>query len=390
MSLISYEQARPWAAAIKEAVLMRKMPPWPASGPLGHFSNDWRLTPEQIDILRRWAELRAPEGDPRQTEAPTRDFADGWGMGQPDVVLTLPHEQKLAGNGADLWKWVLFDKTFDEDTWIRGLEIRPGNRKVVHHANVFIITPTAKADWANFPDDLELDGNNSSAKVGGFNSVTVHVGLPGRFSFAAEPGAAIRIPKGSRIRINVHYAPARTPETDRTQVGLYFASGRIDHEWRDLHCKIYDFKIPANSPSHEVRGSKTVEAPITVYQVGAHMHLRGKTYRIEAKLPDGQALELVNIPKWDFEWQLMYTLAKPVKLPAGTVISYVATYDNSSANPLVLKYDTPNRDVTNGERTVDEMMGGYVMHTVDGEDLGLIVDGRTGRATFPVSRSSTR
>jgi len=218
----------------------------------------------------------------------------------------------------------------------------------------------------------------------------VHVGLPGRFSFAAEPGSAVRIPKGSRIRINIHYAPARTPEIDRTQVGLYFASGRVDHEWRDLHCKIYNFKIPANSASHEVRGTKTVETPVTVYHVGAHMHLRGKSYRIDARVLDGQALELVNIPKWDFEWQLMYSLAKPVKLPAGTVLTYVATYDNSAANPLVLKYDTPNRDVTNGERTVDEMMGGYVMHTVDGESLGLMVDGRTGRATTPVTRSSTR
>jgi hypothetical protein len=391
MSLITYEQARPWAAAIKEAVLLRKMPPWPASGAIGHFANDWRLTPEQIDVLRQWAESHAPGGDPRQAAPHARDFTEGWEMSAPDIVLTLPQEQKLAGSGSDLWKWVLFEKTFDDETWIRGLEIRPGNRKVVHHANVFIVTPGAgKADWSNFPEDLELLGNNAAAKVGGFSSTTVHVGLPGRFSFAAEPGSAVRIPKGSRIRINIHYAPARTPETDRTQVGLYFATGRVDREWRDLHCKIYDFKIPANSPSHEVRGIKTVETPITVYQVGAHMHLRGKTYRIDARMPDGQTLELMNIPKWDFEWQLMYSLAKPVKLPAGTVITYVATYDNSAANPLVNKYDTPNRDVTNGERTVDEMMGGYVMHTVDRENLGLIVDGRTGRATAPVSRSSIR
>jgi hypothetical protein len=388
MSLITYEQARPWAAAIKEAVLMGKMPPWPAVGPVGHFSNDWRLTPEQIAILRQWAEGHAPKGDPKEAAPAAHEFSDGWEKGTPDVVLSLPHEQKLAGNGSDLWKWILFDKTFDEDTWIRGLEIRPGNRKVVHHANVFIITPNGKADWSKFPEDLELAGDNAAGKVGGFNSVKFHVGLPGRFSFTSEPGAAVRIRKGSRMRINIHYAPAKTPETDLTQVGLYYASGRIEHEWRDLHCKIYDFRIPANSPSHEVRGAKEVTAPITVYQVGAHMHLRGKAYRIEAKLPDGQEIELVNIPKWDFEWQLMYNLAKPLKLPKGTLITYLATYDNSSGNPLVMKYDTPNRDVTNGERTVDEMMGGYVMHTVDDESLGLDVDGRTGRATSTVSRSS--
>jgi hypothetical protein len=118
MSLIRYEQTRPWAAAIKEAVVMRKMPPWPASGPVGHFSNDWRLTPEQIAILRQWAEGHAPKGDPKEASASAHEFTDNWEKGAPDIVLSLPHEQKLAGNGTDLWKWILFDKTFDEDTCI--------------------------------------------------------------------------------------------------------------------------------------------------------------------------------------------------------------------------------------------------------------------------------
>jgi len=381
MSLITYEQVRPWAAAIKEAVLLRKMPPWYADAPQGHFSNDARLSAAQIDLIRQWAESAAPIGDPKDGPARKR-FTEGWQSGQSDLVLRLPHEERLPGDGKDVWKFIFFDKVFEQDTWIRGLEIRPGNRKVVHHANIHVVTPegTGPADWSSIPDDLEAPGNNPG-KLSGFRSVAVHVGLPGRFSFETEPGSAVRIPKGSRVRINIHYAPVTAPETDSTQVGLYFANGRIDKEWKDLRCKITDFRIPANSSGHEVLGTRQVTSPITVYQIGAHMHLRGQSYRIEADLPDGGGrIDMLKVPKFSFEWQLMYIYAKPIHLPADAVVHYTATYDNTAANPLVMEYDTPNRDVTNGERTVDEMMTGYVMYTEDSERLDLMVDGRTGTA----------
>jgi hypothetical protein len=226
---------------------------------------------------------------------------------------------------------------------------------------------------------MEAPGNHAG-KLSDFKEVAIHVGLPGRFSFETAAGSAVLIPKGSRIRINIHYAPAKTPEADLTEVGLYFAKGRVDKEWRDLHCRLLTMKIPPGASNYQIEGTKKVEQPITVHQVGAHMHLRGKAYRIDAWLPDGRKLELLNIGRFSFNWQLMYTLAEPVHLPAGTIIHYLATYNNSASNPLVLQYDTPNREVTYGERTIDEMMGGYVMHTVDSEALDLIVDGRTGTA----------
>lgn len=303
-------------------------------------------------------------------------------MGEPDVVLQLPKEQHIPGNGEDLWKFILFDKVFTEDTWIRGLEIRPGNRKVVHHANIAVVTPVGNgpADWSKVPEDMEAV-ENQAGSYQGFRVIGIHVGLPGRLGFDTVPGSAVMIPKGSRVRINIHYAPARTQETDRTEVGLYFAKGRIDKEWRDLHCRLLTMKIPAGEANYQIEGTKKVTEPITVYQVGAHMHLRGKAYRIDAVLPDGKSLELLNVARFNFNWQLIYDLAQPVHLPAGTVIHYLATYDNSAANREVVKYDTPNREVTYGERTVDEMMGGFVMHTVDTEGLGLLVDGHTGTAS---------
>src|SRR5262249_16666270 len=195
MPLLTYEQVRPWAAAIKEAVILRKMPPWFADAPRGHFTNDTRLSEEQIAVIRKWAESSAPEGDAKDSPAP-KQFTEGWQSGKPDVILRLPHEEKLPGNGQDVWKFIFFDKTFEQETWIRGLEIRPGNRKVVHHANVFIVTPEGKgpADWSSVPEDLEA-AQNKAGKLAGFQVVTVHVGLPGRFSFQTEQGSAVRIPK---------------------------------------------------------------------------------------------------------------------------------------------------------------------------------------------------
>jgi hypothetical protein len=214
----------------------------------------------------------------------------------------------------------------------------------------------------------------------GFRTETVHVGLPGRLGFETEARSAYLLPKGSRLRINIHYAPVKTDETDNTEVGLYFANGTVEKQWQDLRCKLIDFMIPANTEGYEVKGTRKVTQPITIYQIGAHMHIRGQAYRIEADLPDGKQVELLNVPKFAFDWQLMYVLKDPVHLPAGTVVHYTATYNNSRTNRLLMRYDTPNRSVGNGERTVDEMMTGYVMYTTDSEHLNLSLD----RAGHPV------
>src|SRR5579872_3916895 len=160
MSLITYDQVRPWAAAIKEAVVLKKMPPWPADAPLGHFANDWRLRDSEIDLIRQWAAAKAPAGDPKDGP-PARTFTEGWQMGRPDLILRLPHEQRIPGSGEDLWKFIFFERVFEQDTWIRGLEIRPGNRKVLHHANVHVVTPLGKGpvDWSAVREDMEAPGN---------------------------------------------------------------------------------------------------------------------------------------------------------------------------------------------------------------------------------------
>jgi hypothetical protein len=380
MPLITYDQVRPWAAAVKRAVVLRIMPPWPADAPRGQFTNDWRLGEGEISIIRRWADSGALAGDPREG-APERAFPEGWQLGRPDLVLHLPRPQQISGNNKEIWKYFWFDQVFDQDTWIRAVEIHPGNYKLVHHANLQVITPVGNTaeDWSRVPDEFDAP-QNEPPEIPGTQTVQLHVGLPGQFSTQTAPGTAMLIPAHSRLRINIHYAPSKTLGIDDTEVGLYFASGRIDKQWRLLYGGPPEsaIRIPAGAGEHEIQSTTKLEAPMTALQIGCHMHIRGRSYRVDATLPDGQIINLLYVPRYNFHWQFLYILARPIHFPAGTILHDVATFDNSARNALVTEYDTANREVRFGNRTIDEMMASYILATADNERLGLIIDGRTG------------
>ncbi|MCI0621820.1 MAG: hypothetical protein L0387_09140 [Acidobacteria bacterium] len=378
MSLITYKEVRPWAVAMREAVLTRRMPPWYAEGPLGHFANDLRLTADEIRMIKEWVEAKAPEGNPADLP-PARAFAEGWVRGTPNLILAIPAEVQVPATGNDLYPSIILEHTFERDTWVSRFEIRPENRQVVHHANLHMIVPDpgVQVEWSR----LVKNGEGKNDK--GYAVKGVHVGVPGRFAFDTSKETAVLLPKGSRLRIDLHYVATGKPETDRTRVGIYFAEGRVDKERRNLNFQTKEIRILPNVSDHVVRGVKEVTEPITVTQVACHMHLRGKSYRIVAELPDGKEVLLMNVPQYSFSWQQLYELAQPVKLPGGTRLHYIATYDNSRRNTALEGYDTPDREVTWGQRTIDEMMGGHVLHTSDGEHLGLTIDSRTGQAVGP-------
>jgi hypothetical protein len=373
MPLTTYKEVRPWVAAIREAVLLRRMPPWYADGPLGHFSNDWRLTRDEISIIQRWAEAHAPEGNPAEL-APARHFSEGWLNGQPNLVLSIPKAVEIPARGNDLHPSIVFEHDFDQDTWVSGFEIRPEFRKVVHHANLNVVIPEPgkTVDWAR----LQKEGQKKDDKD--FTIKSIHVGVPGRYTFRTAKGVAVLLPKGSRLRIDLHYVPYGEAVAEQTKVGLYYAEGLIDQERRNYNYQHRELRIPPNTAGYYCAGTKIVPEDVTVQQVACHMHVRGKSYRIWAELPDGNQAELMNVPHYNFAWQQQYELAEPVHLPKGTILHYEAHYDNSRNNALLLQYDTPDREVVWAERTVDEMMGGHVLHTVDSQHLNLMIDGRTG------------
>jgi hypothetical protein len=385
MSLQSYQEVRPWAAAIREAVLLRRMPPWYAEAPPLHFANDWSLTPSEIQSIKSWVDAKAPEGDLKDLP-PARRFAEGWQKGESDQVLAIPEEVTVPASGADAFKYILLDYEFPRDTWVRGFELRPGNRKTVHHANIHVIIPKpgALVDWKRITTWGEEGGETN------YINRSLHTGLPGRFTLETPPGSAILLPKGSHLRLDIHHVPSGKVEHDRTRIGLYFANGAIDKQFQNLHFSSKEIRIPPNTADYRVSGVRVVEEPITVYQVACHMHLRGKSYRIVAELPDGRQTELMNVPHYNFGWQQTYELATPIHLPPGTKVRYLAAYDNSAQNTAIGQYDTPDREVDWGERTRDEMMGGHVLYTADAEHVELVIDGKTGHVIEDRSNGPAR
>ena len=385
MPLTTYKEVRPWAAAIRETVLLRKMPPWYADAPLGHFANDWRLSDAEVSTISRWVDAHTPEGDPADMPPP-RHFTEGWLNGPPNLVLAIPKPVEIPASGSDLHPSFVFEHDFDQDTWVSGFEIRPDVRKIVHHANLNVVIPEPgkTVDW----ETLQTKGERKEDH--NFTIKSIHVGVPGRYAFQTAKGVAVLLPKGSRLRIDLHYVAYGKPVTEQTKVGLYFAEGHIDQERRNYNFQYKALRIPPNTADYYCAGTKTVPEPVTVQQVACHMHVRGKSYRIWAELPDSRTVELMNVPHYNFLWQQQYELAEPVHLPKGSIIHYEAHYDNSPANALLLQYDTPDREVVWAERTIDEMMGGHVLHTVDSQHLNLTIDGRTGHVVSQIQRAAAR
>lgn len=367
MSLLTYADARPYAKAMREMVLTRRMPPWYADAPPGRYSNDPRLSEQEIDVIRKWVEARAPEGE-KTLAGPLPVFAEGWSLGEPDLVLEAP--EQVIQPGPDQFRYLGLKYAFPEDTWIRGVEVQPGNRKVVHHANLAVLVPAA------------TPGEEPEKTY-------VHVAVPGNFALATPEGTAIKLPKGGQLIFEPHYVAGDETVRDTTRIGLYFASGRITNERRNLEYQDFAFTIPPNAPSHFVRGTRSLTEDVDVVQVFCHMHLRGKSFSIVARTPTGGEERLLSVPRYNFNWQQTYSFAEPVTLPAGTQVEYAAEYDNSASNPAVLAWDSPDREVKWGLRTIDEMMAGSVFYTSRQARLDLRVDGKTGRVA-PRERATRR
>jgi len=356
MSLLTYSEARPYAKAMREMTVTRRMPPWYADAPPGRYTNDPRLSDEEIDTIRRWVEAHAPEGE-KTLEGTVPAFTQGWSLGPPDLLLEAP--EQVVQPGPDQFRYLSLKYTFSEDTWIRAVEVLPENRKVVHHANLAVLLP------ASAPGERA-------------EKTYVHVAVPGNFALVTPERTAIRLPKGGQLILEPHYVAGEGAVREKTRIGLYFASGRIARERRNLEYQDFDFTIPANDPSHFVRGTRTLTEDVDVIQVFCHMHLRGKTFSIVAHAPGGREERLLWVPRYNFNWQQTYTFAEPVRLEAGTQVEYTAEYDNSAGNSAVLTWDSPDREVKWGLRTIDEMMAGSVFYTSRGPSLDLVVDGKTG------------
>jgi len=333
MSLLSYDEARPWAKSIREAVVVqRRMPPWHADAPRGVFKNDRRLEDAEIALIDRWITQGCPKGDEADLpEAPR--FVEGWQLGEPDYVLEFPPFD-VPAEGPDQLANLPFKVDLPEDRWVRAIEIRPSNRQVVHHVIAFV------ADRPN-------------AGVQGWLAAWA-AGAPPAV-FPEQTGRLVKA--GAVIVANMHYHPMGTAGRDQTRIGLYFADKPVEREVINLWVMNNQFVIPPGAGNHEVTATHTFEQDSVILSVAPHMHYRGKDMLMKAVFPDGRERVLVNVPNYDFNWQTFYEPVEPIQAPKGTRIEIVAHFDNSTGNPA---NPDPNKTVTFGLASTDEMMIGFV------------------------------
>jgi hypothetical protein len=343
MPLLTYDDARPWARAIKQKVVLRQMPPWFADPKYGTFANDPSLTPKEIETISRWVDGGAVNGDAKDLPKPPQ-FTDGWQLGEPDMIVELP-EVQIPATGPDYFPTPTIALNLTEDRWIRAVEIRPSNREVTHHSAIFSTSAGARLGASGFFDILAVWA----------------VGTP---PTVYPEGMGRWVRRGQTLRTNLHYHPNGKAQVDRTRVGLYFGKSELKKEVVAALSGTFDLSIPPQTANYEVRGAYVAEQDINVVSLFPHMHLRGKDMKLTASYPGGRQETILNVPAYNFDWQLFYYPKTPIMLPRGTRIDLIAHFDNSSSNP---KNPDPNRTVTFGESSTSEMMFGMFEFTaVDG------------------------
>ncbi len=339
MQLLTYDEVRPWARAIREKVLLRQMPPWFADPKYGAFANDPRLTDKEIETITKWVDTGAQRGEAKDMpKAP--QFTDGWQLGEPDLIVELPEIQIPAG-GSDYFPTPSLPLNISEDHWIRAVEIRPGNREVTHHTALFSTSAGAGAGANGLFDVLAVWA----------------VGTP---PTVYPEGTGRWLRKGQTLRTNLHYHPNGKAQVDRTRVGFYFGKGEMKKEVVAALAGTYNLSIPPQESNYEIQSAYIVDQDINMVSLFPHMHLRGKDMNMTATYPGGRRETLLNVPSYNFDWQLFYYPKTRLTLPKGTRIDVTAHYDNSSANK---RNPDPGKTVTFGEASTAEMMFGMFEFT---------------------------
>jgi mono/diheme cytochrome c family protein len=340
-SLLTYDDAKKHAATIREVTSERRMPPWQADPRFGHFTNDRRLSKEQIDTLAAWVEGGMVRGDDKDLPKPV-EWVKGWAHGKPDQVFTMPEEFEVPADGVLPYKNWIIETKFDEDKWVTVAEARPGNASVVHHVVAYIQT-------GNDPNPLRANG-----------SLSILVGwAPGDLGLICPPDTALRIPKGAKLRLEMHYTPNGKATKDRSSIGITFAKKPPKYEMFIGEFANMAFEVPPKDPHYKAEASFRLRADARILSFAPHMHWRGKDYSYEVIYPDGKRETLLSVPRWDFNWQNVYRFQEPIKVPKGAKLHSVAHWDNSPNNPL---NPDPTKSARFGLQTWEEMMVGFVCY----------------------------
>jgi len=349
MALRTFEEVRPWARAIKQRVVRREMPPWHADPNVGKFANDMSLKQAEIDTIAAWVDAGAPEGS-KTDLPPMPEFSEGWSIGKPDLIFKMVRPFTVPADGLVPYTYITVPTNLKEDIWVRGIELKPTDRRVVHHIISDLVEGTGQPVDPTPRTTRDRTRREVGGGIGGY--------VPGRVYELFEEGVARKIPAGSEIVLQMHYTTIGQEVTDQTEIGVVLAKeppaklrtgggGSMPNN---------SFVIPPGHPNYEVTAQRTMDKDSYLSSVYPHMHVRGKDVTYKLIYPDGREETVLHVPKYDFNWQTSYRLAEPKFMPKGTTLKVIAHFDNSAAN----KYNPdPTATVRWGDQTWEEMLIGY-------------------------------
>ena len=401
MSLLTYPEVRPWSRAIKDKVVSREMPPWHAAPPGGvPIRNSRGLSQDEIDTIVAWVDGGAPLGDAAKTP-PLPTFSDNeWHHPSgrpPDHILPMPVEMAIPAQGELPYITLYSAIPFEEDVFANAIEMLPSNRSVVHHLSVNVTTlpeGTVLVDGQAYDaggapltgEAIRAARDSDSNALGGATKLICFV--PGRGFEMFHAGVAKRVPAGKALQWSLHHNATGRPEVDRSRIGIWLSDEPVTHEMlsrtigsplpttpdRTLPVIVNGEEVPRRevpvippfADDWAITMQTDVAEPITFYAISPHMHLRGKDMRFRLVWPDGRDEVLLDVPRYDFNWQTEFELVDPLHIPAGSRLIVEGHYDNSPRN----RYNpAPHREVYWGEQSWDEMFEGWIKYSIDSQDL---------------------
>ena len=354
MSLLAYDTARPWATSIKNRVASREMPPWHIDRTVGikEYKDDPSLSDADISTIVRWVDGGAPAGNARDLpKAPTFPTDDQWSIGTPDLIVSAP-AYNVKANMADWFGSFYVDSGLGEDRWIKAIEVKPGDKRVVHHTIVYSIQDDEEELKALVPD-RESDGFNRRA---GTRLIEYAIGNMGDLY---DDGTARLMKAGAKLHFSAHYHAITEDVKEQTRVGIVFypKGYKPEHVLQNKLVSVGNLDIPPGMSDVRNDAYFTLKKPAKLILFQPHMHYRGKAMALEAIYPDRRVELLTYVPRFDVMWQVTYPYANPPIFPAGTVLHQTSWHDNSAANK---RNPDPTNWVGSGDRTIDEMSIGHI------------------------------
>ena len=334
-SLMSYSESRPWARSIARAVQNRDMPPWSGESERHVWSNDISLTDAEIETIVSWARAGAPEGDQADLPEPPT-FNEGWQLGEPDYVIELDSIE-VAADGEDTFPKQIVEADLGGDRWVRAIEFLPEDSRVTHH---FLTTFSSKTE----------DGES------------IHNGLLGIWTAGMPPyefpeGMGRRLGSKVKLVVDQHYHPIGEATSDASKIGLYYGEGELEKEVSTIPVTNTGLRIPPGASHHAENAHYLFDRDMQILALSPHMHVRGKAMSYELTYPDGTKEMLLDVPKYDYNWQWLYYPQEPIDIPAGSLLNVTAVWDNSADNPA---NPDPTKEIIYRGDTFNEMFNGFI------------------------------